>query len=178
MAPIPLQRRLARARAYLRAIGPAVEGNSGDEQTFRACKVGRRFDLTEEEFLPLLDEWNGTCSPPWPYDQLARKLRSTYRNTTVAPGAALGDDDHRDRPATAPAPPTYPPVREVQWLWGAALPLQAGASPAAAWILRMQLDPALLGLHPEIQCRGTPQPRAQTMRRDAGGALVDDGERY
>lgn len=160
MSAATLQSRLARARAYLRTLGPAIEGQGGDDHTFRACKVGVKFDLEETDFLPVLEEWNNTCAPPWRSDALARKLRSTYRNTTVPRGVALDGDD--DRPAeprrTTVAPPEYPPPREVAWLWQVA---ESGAinisdSPAARWIRSMQLDPARLGPAPDLLCRATP----------------------
>lgn len=157
-----LEQRLQRARAYLRAIGPAVEGQGGDETTFRACKVGRRFDLSEDEFLPVLEDWNNTCQPPWRSDALARKLRSTYRNTTVRAGAALGDR-HEARGPVRPADPEYPPPREVEWLWNSAWPLATREqvlplTPASRWVESMSIDLVRLGHEPALAVRAMPRP--------------------
>jgi len=177
MPPTPLAHKLKRAAAYLRTLGPAIQGQGGDDHTFRACKVGRRFDLDEADFLPLLEDWNSTCSPPWSPHQLAAKLRSTYRNTTVARGAALDDDAGRERLPSAPPPPSYPPKAEVQWLWNAAPTITRGTSPAAAWLRQMKLDPELLGLHPEIQCRSTPAPVQRGVVVSPSGEIQASEER-
>ena len=170
MSQDDLERRRLRAAAYLRKLGPAIEGQGGDDHTFRCCKVGVKFDLEEDEFLPVLEDWNSTCSPPWRSDELARKLRATYRNTTTPRGVALErDDEHRDRgPRQAPATPSYPPAREVTWLWQTAEPGavfvrgQRGPAPdnaASRWVRRMQLEPEGLGIHPELQVRAMPGPK-------------------
>lgn len=163
MPNVTLERRLRRAAAYLRKLGPAVQGQAGDEQTFRACKVGKGMGLSEPEFWPVLAEWNSSCSPPWDDRELERKLRSTYRNTVVQFGELLGDG-YEDRPRPSVPPPIYPPKREVQWLWQTCLPVGVHGSssvldcPAAAWLRSMNLDPARLGLHPELQVRAMPDP--------------------
>jgi hypothetical protein len=60
----------------LNAHGPAVEGNGGDDHTFRACALlAHDFALTFEEAWPLLWRWNETCEPPWGETALADKLR-------------------------------------------------------------------------------------------------------
>lgn len=174
--PATLDRRLRRAAAYLSKLGPAVQGQDGDAHTFKACKVGILFDLEEAEFLPVLDRWNATCSPPWDPRMLERKLRSTYRNSNAPRGAALERDGERSAPAPrAAADPTYPPEREVAWLWDIAEPVAYYSvpepvipfeTPATAWIRSIGIDPARLGLHPELQVRSTPDARAIDKHRD------------
>ena len=183
MTPETLEQRLQRARAYLRAIGPAIEGQGGDDQTFKACKVGRRFDLSEGEFLPLLEDWNNSNQPPWRSDQLARKLRSTYRNTTVRPGAALGDK-HRGEPPPRPADPVYPPPREVSWLWTSALPLADGKpraplppTPASRWIESMGINIVHLGHEPALQVRAMPRP-SRAVIVSPSGHVREQGDEY
>jgi hypothetical protein len=160
---------LRRAAAYLDKLGHAVEGQEGDFKTFNACKVGVRFGLSEDEFLPLLERWNERCQPPWDSRKLAAKLRSTYRNTITPRGVAFERDKDRPRciQVKVPDPPRYPPEREVMWLWTTA---EVGAvhchgmvgrmpeTPAVRWLQRMKIDVTRLGLHPEIQCRSTPPP--------------------
>lgn len=115
MANLSVGERQQRARSYLARMGPAIEGSGGDEHTFRACKVGVRFDLDIGDFLPVLHDWNRSCQPPWNERELERKCAATYRNTTVARGSALRELAHAT--AHTPARPEYPPAREVEWLW-------------------------------------------------------------
>ena len=64
-----------RAAAYLAKIPPAVSGESGHDTTFHAaCVLVRDFDLSIEDALPILAEWNDRCSPPWSDRELLHKL--------------------------------------------------------------------------------------------------------
>ena len=67
---------LERARRYLAATPPAIQGQRGDERTFRmCCRLVGRFGLTEDEALSALWEWNQRCEPPWTDRALAEKVR-------------------------------------------------------------------------------------------------------
>jgi hypothetical protein len=69
-----------RARRFLRAIEPAVAGKHGDLCTFRVCcRVVRGFDLTDEEAMSVLREWNARCAPPWSERELLEKVRNARR---------------------------------------------------------------------------------------------------
>jgi P4 family phage/plasmid primase-like protien len=64
-----------RARAYLDKVPSAVSGQGGHDRTFAAaCALVLGFDLTVEEALPLLGQWNETCQPPWTEKELRHKL--------------------------------------------------------------------------------------------------------
>jgi hypothetical protein len=66
-----------RARAYLRKVSPAVEGQGGDRHTFFvACLLVRDFDLPVDDALALMVEWNTRCLPPWRVEDLVRKLEA------------------------------------------------------------------------------------------------------
>lgn len=151
----PVDERQRRAARYLASMGPAIEGSGGDDHTFRACKVGVRFALDIGDFLPVLLDWNRGCQPPWRERELERKCAATYRNTTVTRGSAL-QEDADETPAPTVAQPTYPPAREVTWLWDsiAEPPMHEGqviAPSAHVWVretLRapgVELDPERLG---------------------------------
>ncbi len=72
-----------RAAAYLAKIPPAVSGESGHDTTFHAaCVLVRDFDLSIEDALPILAEWNERCVPPWSDRELLHKLQDADR----APG--------------------------------------------------------------------------------------------
>jgi hypothetical protein len=68
-----------RAKQYLARMIPAIDGEGGSLQTFKACKVGVDFGVEEDEFWPLLLEFNQRCNPPWKHDELSHKLSSAYR---------------------------------------------------------------------------------------------------
>ncbi|HEY3447470.1 MAG TPA: virulence-associated E family protein [Myxococcales bacterium] len=77
---------LTAAAAALALHGPAVEGQHGDNHTFRAAALLRRdFALTEEEAWPLILAWNQSCRPPWSEADLRTKLVGglTYGTTPV-----------------------------------------------------------------------------------------------
>jgi hypothetical protein len=68
------------ARTYLAKIPGAVQGQSGDDQTYRvASTLINDFALSENDAWSLLEEWNQTCVPPWTESELRTKLRSALR---------------------------------------------------------------------------------------------------
>jgi len=122
--------RVARCRAYLRKVGPAVTGQEGSKRTFQAARIiWADFEIDEADGYPLLEEFNRTCQTPWEeggkqglrrkWDEAVKKggERGTLLNAdregytpagTVSPGgvAAAG----RATPPTGPADPTAAPA--------------------------------------------------------------------
>lgn len=73
--PVDASERTRRARLYIAHRPGAVAYQGGDNHTFgTACELVLGFDLTPSQALPVLREWNETCSPPWPDEWLWRKL--------------------------------------------------------------------------------------------------------
>jgi hypothetical protein len=73
--PMPSGEAAHQARAYLARVAPAVEGEGGDHQTFKAaCLLVLDFSLSPEDALPLLLEYNERCVPPWTVEDLRHKL--------------------------------------------------------------------------------------------------------
>jgi replicative DNA helicase len=70
---------LRRARNYLMKVPPAVSGEGGHNQTFKAACILMRFGLTQEEALEVFREWNETCQPPWEEKELLHKLEDAER---------------------------------------------------------------------------------------------------
>ena len=69
-----------RARRYIAAIPPAVEGSHGDTATFRVCcRLVRGFGLDDDAALALLVDWNRACDPPWSERDLRAKLHAARR---------------------------------------------------------------------------------------------------
>lgn len=87
---------IERARRYLAATPPAIQGKRGDERTFRVCcRLIGRFGLAEDEAIDVLSEWNARCQPPWPAPQLCAKVQSATRYYRAAP------HDNRGRSSVA-----------------------------------------------------------------------------
>ena len=73
---------IERAYAYMLRVEPAVSGQRGGFRTYRlCCKLLHGFGLTIAEALPILEEWNASCDPPWDRDELVRKLECADRET-------------------------------------------------------------------------------------------------
>jgi len=61
----------------LKMRGPAIEGQSGDQHTFKtACYLVRDLGLSIEEALPYMIAWNEFNQPPWKTIDLSKKLAS------------------------------------------------------------------------------------------------------
>lgn len=72
---IPYDRVIERARRYLSCIPEAVSGRHGSRRTIHAaCILVVDFGLSMSDALPLLEEYNARCSPPWERDELLRRL--------------------------------------------------------------------------------------------------------
>lgn len=86
-----------RVRAYLDKTPPAIEGQHGDEHTFKVCcRITRGFGLSPADAWPLLLEWNARCQPPWSERDLQAKLDSAARYGREPIGA------RRDTPPARP----------------------------------------------------------------------------
>lgn len=119
-----------RAERWIEKVEGAVEGQGGDDATFRvAAKLVRDFSLSDSEALGVLNGWNARCSPPWSQDELEAKITRARKYGTHADGEALNDVPvevprgvaaviaARTSPIAAPAPvaPAARP-RGVQWI--------------------------------------------------------------
>src|SRR5262249_39120555 len=72
----PLEERIARAKAYVAKVPPAISGQHGHDRTYHvAALLVRDFALPEADALPIMEEFNKRCQPPWTPDELVRKLR-------------------------------------------------------------------------------------------------------
>jgi len=64
-----------RAVRYLAKMPPAVEGERGHDACYHAaCVLRVDFDLTVEESLDAIHDWNAACKPPWEEHELRHKL--------------------------------------------------------------------------------------------------------
>jgi len=86
---------MRRGRAYIATMGPAIEGQGGNDHTYRVACILRDFGLDESDMLAILADWNAGNAPPWPLEELERFCRNAARYATGAPGNLL----------LAPSPP-------------------------------------------------------------------------
>ena len=79
-----------RARSFLQRIHPAVSGQRGDLLTFRVCcRIVRGFDLSDEQAMRVLSEWNARCEPPWSEHELSQKVKNARRYGREPQGGLL-----------------------------------------------------------------------------------------
>ena len=79
-----------RARSFLQRIDPAVSGHRGDLLTFRVCcRIVRGFDLSDEQAMRVLSEWNARCEPPWSEHELSQKVKNARRYGREPQGGLL-----------------------------------------------------------------------------------------
>lgn len=94
------------ALTYLEDCPRAVEGASGDHQTFVVAAMLHDFGVSEEKALELMaDHWNDECSPPWSADDLATKVNNAYHYASSpagirTPGKAFSviEEPRREQP--------------------------------------------------------------------------------
>ncbi|MGH7440508.1 MAG: bifunctional DNA primase/polymerase [Polyangiaceae bacterium] len=85
--------RVARARAYLAHVPPAISGAGGHAHTFvTAQRLVRGFGLDEATAFALLRIWNRTCQPPWSTWELARKVKQAASVGRMPMGAKLVEE--------------------------------------------------------------------------------------
>ncbi len=81
--PVTDEMKVTRARAYLAKIPPAISGQKGHDQTFKAaCSIVEGFDLDTETAYALLSEWNAGCEPPWSEKDLRHKIKDADKKAT------------------------------------------------------------------------------------------------
>lgn len=133
-----------RARKYLAKMPPAISGAGGHDRAFNAaCVLVCGFNLTRDQALEVMGEWNQTCQPPWSERELQHKIDDAAKQPGER-GYLLGHPPGAPSPAAAtpsngklasngkPVPaaespqPQWKPIlrrmseyepREVSWLW-------------------------------------------------------------
>ncbi|MBL9167665.1 MAG: SGNH/GDSL hydrolase family protein [Verrucomicrobiales bacterium] len=96
-----------RASRYLAATPPAISGSGGHNQTYSvAISLVQGFGLTITESLPILQQWNSKCLPPWSEADLIHKLRDAESKQVGKPRGWLLENSASK--VTLPARPTSP----------------------------------------------------------------------
>lgn len=74
-----------RARRYLARMPEAIEGQGGNITTYKAAlAMVKGFDLTDEQAMYLLGEYNQRCQPMWTEADMLQKVRSARAASTPA----------------------------------------------------------------------------------------------
>lgn len=83
-----------RARRCVATRPPAIAGAGGHAATFGvACLLVHGFGLSPDEAMPLMEEYNATCSPPWNERDLRHKLTSALTATHKEPRGYMVQND-------------------------------------------------------------------------------------
>jgi hypothetical protein len=99
------ERVMERARRYVARMPVAVDGKKGSPKTANVARVlFQKFDLSFNDALTVLREYNATCQPPWEEHELVRKLEWADRRVTSR-GEALRDDRPAPTRRVNPGPP-------------------------------------------------------------------------
>ena len=107
--------RIAKAKKWLSTCPPAVQGNGGDDATYKACcRVTRGHDLNEDQAFTALIDWNARCEPPWIEDDLRGKIRNAIAHATGQRGEDLASRPSRQLTLTKASQIQIAPVH---WCW-------------------------------------------------------------
>ena len=82
----------SRCIEFISHMAPAVEGHSGDVQTYAAACRCRDFGLTQIQAFNVLKEYfNPRCLPPWEDSDLKAKVRNAYKYSKDPIGIKLSN---------------------------------------------------------------------------------------
>ena len=104
---------------YLKEIPPAIEGEGGDDCTYRAAAWCHSHGAVSEDVcLELMAEhFNPRCEPPWNYDELATKVANAYRYAQATAGSGTAEAEFAGE---VPAMDAKLPRRRARMRLGAA----------------------------------------------------------
>lgn len=124
---------------FLQSAPVAVEGNRGDETTFKtAARMVREMGLSPETVYQLMAEhWNPRCVPPWQLDELFRKVENASQYGTAELGRL--DPSHLFGAVQIEPPPVANVVADIgSLIFGNARP--AHLIPARPWLVDKMLQ--------------------------------------
>lgn len=78
---------IERARDFLRTRAPAVEGQGGDDWTYRTAAIVKDLGLSAGMALDVLLDWNETNAPPWSVEELETKVENAFAYGLSAAGS-------------------------------------------------------------------------------------------
>lgn len=112
---LTVEERIKLAKTWLAARPGAVEGSGGDNETYKVCcAVTIGHDLTADQAMVALADWNKRCEPPWTDHDLRGKIDSAIRYGTGNRGEQLQTQPKRKLILT---PASRIQIRPVHWCW-------------------------------------------------------------
>lgn len=107
------------AIGFLQSAPVAVQGQRGDETTFvTAARLVREMGLSLGAAFSLMrDHWNERCLPPWPLDELLRKVENACQYGTAGAGKLTAEALF----GHLVIPPVPSPFRSDEMSWGNAI---------------------------------------------------------
>jgi hypothetical protein len=110
-----VEERIKKAKMWLESQASAVEGKGGDLFTYQiCCAVAVGHDLSEDDALLALPEWNARCQPPWDADDLRTKLKNAIKYADGVRGEKLQAPAKRH---LSLVPASHIQIRPVHWCW-------------------------------------------------------------
>jgi hypothetical protein len=95
---------LSEAREWLRNRAPAISGQYGRKDTFSTiCVVMHGWDLSPQDTLTLISEWNVNNIPPWTERELSKTVDAAARTSPLQPRGFMRGRVRR---------------RRNRWCWG------------------------------------------------------------
>lgn len=89
-----LASRRKRAAAYIQKMGPAIQGQHGDDHTYKVAAVLMvDFALPFDVALEIFRKWNATCQPPWREREIIAKLHGAVKYGKHQLGGKI-DEEH------------------------------------------------------------------------------------
>jgi hypothetical protein len=88
---------------------PAIEGNSGDETTYKVANRLKDFGCSQlQTFDLMLAHWNDRCTPPWNFEELQEKVANAFKYGQEKPGSAAPENAFPDSPVSTELDPGHP----------------------------------------------------------------------
>jgi hypothetical protein len=167
---------ITRALNYVATLPPAVSGQHGHNATFRAAaSLVHGFALSEAEAMPIMEEYNSRCVPPWSRKELEHKLRSAAEWTKYdKPRGHLAGDARRVATAQPPAP--RPKKRMVFSCWAGSPPAAPQSEPASAPVTEAVPKEPAIGPSPELSPADLAEARriaGELVKLHKAGAIKD-----
>lgn len=112
VGPTDTRNAIDRAVEYLISAPIAIQGDGGDDTTYRvACRVMDFGVSPATAYGLMLEHWNDNCQPPWSADELRTKVKNARRYRQEPIGIASTDADFEATSATGePVQRDQPPA--------------------------------------------------------------------
>ena len=83
-----------RAIAFLKDVEPAVEGNGGNDHTYKVLCAVKEMGISEGICLDLsAQHFNCRCIPPWSFEELKRINQNAFKYSVSSPGVTDATQD-------------------------------------------------------------------------------------